>query len=53
LRDALHAEVAGQPAAICEPLWSRVHDLEPMSRNANVVTLPVANFLSIAEVQTA
>jgi radical SAM superfamily enzyme YgiQ (UPF0313 family) len=53
LRDALHAEVAGQPAAICEPLWSRVHQLEPLSRNANVLALPAANFLSIAEVQTA
>jgi radical SAM superfamily enzyme YgiQ (UPF0313 family) len=53
LRDALHAEVAGEPTAVCEPLWSRVHHLEPVSRNANVVRLPAANFLSLAEVQTA
>jgi radical SAM superfamily enzyme YgiQ (UPF0313 family) len=53
LRDALHAEVASQPQSVCEPLWSRVHHLEPLSRNANVVTLPAASLLSIAEVQTA
>jgi radical SAM superfamily enzyme YgiQ (UPF0313 family) len=53
LRDALHAEVAGEPTAVCEPLWSRVHQLEPLNRNANVVRLPAANFLSLPEVQTA
>jgi radical SAM superfamily enzyme YgiQ (UPF0313 family) len=53
LRDALHAEVDRQPTAICEALWSRVHDLEPISRNTNVVTLPTTSFLPLAEVQTA
>jgi radical SAM superfamily enzyme YgiQ (UPF0313 family) len=53
LRDALHAEVGGQPQTICESLWSRVHHLEPTSRNANVMTLPLHSFLPIAEVQTA
>jgi radical SAM superfamily enzyme YgiQ (UPF0313 family) len=57
LRDALHAEVDGQPPSICDSIWARVHHLEPISRNANVVTLPptmpAASFLSIAEVQTA
>lgn len=53
LRDALHAEVAGQPQAVCEPLWSRVDQLELTSRNANVMTLPHPSFLSVAEVQTA
>jgi radical SAM superfamily enzyme YgiQ (UPF0313 family) len=53
LRDALHAEVAGEPLSVCEPLWSRVHQLEPLSRNTHLVTLPPANFISLAEVQTA
>jgi radical SAM superfamily enzyme YgiQ (UPF0313 family) len=53
LRDALHAEVGGQPQAICESLWSRVYHLEPISRNANVVTLPENSFLPISEVQIA
>ena len=43
LRDALHAEVAGfrqaeaPDSAAIERLWQRVHALEPMSRNADVL----------------
>ncbi|ADW67647.1 B12-binding domain-containing radical SAM protein [Granulicella tundricola] len=52
LRDALHAEVSTRfstPDATCEALWQRVHALEPVSRNANVLTLPTVqdNFLPV------
>jgi anaerobic magnesium-protoporphyrin IX monomethyl ester cyclase len=47
LRDALHAEVsqcsASAPLADslkCESLWQRVHEMEPVSRNTNVLSLP-------------
>lgn len=47
LRDALHAEVAGwyAPASslqssACESLWNRVHEMEPVCRNRNVLSLP-------------
>jgi radical SAM superfamily enzyme YgiQ (UPF0313 family) len=47
LRDALHAEVAAWPASsdsthlsTCESLWSRVFEMEPVSRNKNVLSLP-------------
>ncbi|WP_213804245.1 radical SAM protein [Granulicella sp. dw_53] len=49
LRDALHAEVAGWhapadpfDASIGESLWMRVHEMEPLSRNVNVLSLPTA-----------
>jgi anaerobic magnesium-protoporphyrin IX monomethyl ester cyclase len=47
LRDALHAEVAAWYAPTgssdsfaCESLWSRVHEMEPVYRNENVLALP-------------
>jgi anaerobic magnesium-protoporphyrin IX monomethyl ester cyclase len=47
LRDALHAEVATwyAPASVldssrCESLWDRVHEMEPLCRNRNVLSLP-------------
>jgi anaerobic magnesium-protoporphyrin IX monomethyl ester cyclase len=47
LRDALHAEVCSWSTSTspsdsrrCEVLWRRVHDMEPISRNANVLSLP-------------
>ena len=46
LRDALHAEVSGWSAPPylsdslnCESLWRRVREMEPVSRNANVLSL--------------
>jgi radical SAM superfamily enzyme YgiQ (UPF0313 family) len=55
LRTALHAEVSGEPGSICKTLWSHVHELEPVSRNLNVLTLqsPQAAFLPLTEVQSA
>jgi anaerobic magnesium-protoporphyrin IX monomethyl ester cyclase len=55
LRTALHAEVNGfhavVPASNTELLWERVHALEPVSRNANVLTLPSssATFFPVAD----
>ena len=47
LRDALHAEVAAWHAptsssdpSTCESLWKRVHEMEPVCRNMNVLSLP-------------
>jgi radical SAM superfamily enzyme YgiQ (UPF0313 family) len=47
LRDALHAEVAAGHAAsgssdssTCESMWRRVHEMEPVCRNMNVLSLP-------------
>jgi anaerobic magnesium-protoporphyrin IX monomethyl ester cyclase len=47
LRDALHAEVCGWSTSAgssdsrgCESLWRRVHEMEPISRNTNVLSLP-------------
>jgi anaerobic magnesium-protoporphyrin IX monomethyl ester cyclase len=58
LRDALHAEVSRWSAAAgsadsldCESLWRRVRDMEPVSRNSNVLWLPPES--SHAGVQTA
>lgn len=46
LRDALHAEVAtGQAPA---DLWRRVHALEPVSRNQNLLTLPSQAFVPLS-----
>ena len=46
LRDALHAEVTAWHApsgssdlSTCESLWHRVHEMEPMCRNMNVLSL--------------
>jgi radical SAM superfamily enzyme YgiQ (UPF0313 family) len=46
LRDALHAEVTAWHApsgssdpTICESLWRRVHEMEPLCRNMNVLSL--------------
>lgn len=46
LRDALHAEVSGWSAPAgssnlldCKSLWSRVREMEPLSRNTNVLSL--------------
>jgi anaerobic magnesium-protoporphyrin IX monomethyl ester cyclase len=46
LRDALHAEVASwratpraAPDSTCEALWERVHAMEPVSRNPNLLSL--------------
>jgi anaerobic magnesium-protoporphyrin IX monomethyl ester cyclase len=59
LRDALHAEVNARfcmevdPA--CQALWQRVHALEPISRNSNVLSLKAsqnANFLPLTSVVT-
>lgn len=48
LRDALHAEVAAwqAPSGSSDPsgyqsLWSRVHEMEPVCRNRNVMSLPL------------
>jgi radical SAM superfamily enzyme YgiQ (UPF0313 family) len=47
LRDALHAEVAAwhAPSSSSDPsayesLWSRVHEMEPVCRNINTLSLP-------------
>jgi anaerobic magnesium-protoporphyrin IX monomethyl ester cyclase len=47
LRDALHAEVTAWHApsgsfdpSTCESLWHRVHKMEPVCRNMNVLSLP-------------
>jgi anaerobic magnesium-protoporphyrin IX monomethyl ester cyclase len=47
LRDALHAEVTAWYAAsgssdpsACESLWERVHKMEPVCRNTNLLSLP-------------
>jgi len=50
LRQALHAEVANIDAQTLEPLWATVHALEPVSRNANVLTLKQSTFMSLEEV---
>jgi radical SAM superfamily enzyme YgiQ (UPF0313 family) len=58
LREALHAEVdamhAPSPTSTSEALWSRVHALEPVSRNRNVLTLPPspAAFLPLSALTT-
>lgn len=46
LRDALHAEVAAwhsptgsSASSACESLWSRVYEMEPVSRNRNALSL--------------
>ncbi len=46
LRDALHHEVrSGQPS---DHLWRTVHELEPLSRNTNILTLPPHTLLPLA-----
>ncbi len=47
LRDALHAEVTAwytptgsSDPPTCESLWHRVHEMEPVCRNMNVLSLP-------------
>jgi radical SAM superfamily enzyme YgiQ (UPF0313 family) len=47
LRDAMHAEVAAWHApsgssdpSTCEHLWHQVHEMEPVCRNMNVLSLP-------------
>ena len=47
LRDALHAEVTSwhvplgsSDPSTCESLWHRVHEMEPVCRNINVLSLP-------------
>ena len=59
LRTALHAEVAAFHTVVphndCESLWKRVHDLEPVSRNRNVLTLssPSVTLLPISDLTAA
>jgi radical SAM superfamily enzyme YgiQ (UPF0313 family) len=57
LRDALHAEVAaghgasGSPdSSTCESMWRRVHEMEPVCRNLNVLSLPPEPSLSERDV---
>jgi len=57
LRDAMHAEVnatraPGTTEEGCKALWQRVHEMEPNSRNANVLpfaTAEEAAFLPLAD----
>jgi anaerobic magnesium-protoporphyrin IX monomethyl ester cyclase len=51
LRDALHDEVRSGRAS--EALWQTVDALEPISRNRNVLTLPVEKLLPLASLMPA
>jgi anaerobic magnesium-protoporphyrin IX monomethyl ester cyclase len=51
LREALHDELrSGEPV---EHLWRTVHELEPISRNSNMLTLPAQSLLPLASLLTA
>jgi len=52
LRQALHAEVAKIDAHTIDTLWATVHALEPVSRNANILTLSHSAFMPLEEVLT-
>ncbi len=57
LRDALHAEVeaGGHHSEHCQQLWAKVHALEPISRNTNLLELtpPTSTFLPLHELVSA
>jgi radical SAM superfamily enzyme YgiQ (UPF0313 family) len=52
LRQALHAEVAKIDGHTIDTLWATVHALEPVSRNANILTLSHSVFMPLEEVLT-
>jgi anaerobic magnesium-protoporphyrin IX monomethyl ester cyclase len=53
LRDALHAEINAPNTPETGALWSRVHALEPTSRNTNVLTLTTPTFLPLTQLTGA